>query len=233
MNRCQIDARVVRKVAVVVADQRKLAGHLDSRAGEHVQQSERASVVACQHRGRQRRFGEHCAGRGRPGLLVVCAGNHFGVGREAVVAHRSAVGAATVGRSGIGAAVDMVDVAVTELDEVAHRLPNPLGIVGAHRRQVVGRFSEAPPDDHHGNPVRQRLQVCDTGRRAKQDQASAAVAQQRIDRHRLVAIRKVRRQQHLVADAFSGGIDPGNQLGLEELTNVHQYPERAAASPRQ
>ncbi len=155
VNCGQIDARVVRQAAVVVADQRKFAGHLDSCAGEHVEQSECTSVVAGEDCGRQRAFGEHRTGSDGAGLLVVRAGNHFGVARESVIAHRGAVGATTIGGSGVRAPVDMVDVAVAELDEIAHRLAHPLRIIGAHRRQVLsrrGRGAARRPPRERGRP---------------------------------------------------------------------------------
>jgi hypothetical protein len=59
------------------------------------------------------------------------------------------------------------------------------------------------------------------------------VAQQRFHRHRFVSVVQVRRQEHLVAQFLGCRVDPGDEFGFEELSDVHQNSQRAAATTRE
>jgi len=104
-------------------------------------------VVGCEDgrrlgRSRQQRLGSHDTA----GFRVVTAGDSDVLGKT-VLAHRLVVTAATAAGSGIWSAVDVRDVAVTEVDEV---LDGQFGSDPVVDRDDVDA-NHLAPDDYYGH----------------------------------------------------------------------------------
>jgi hypothetical protein len=217
-DRGEVDGGQLGDRRVVVAGDRAVAGHPDSRLTQRVDDAQGAVVVVRAHRGGEPLAPEQIGGGAVTVALGVAAGDYAHVIAEAVPPHRGPVALPSLGGDGLAAAVHVDDVLVAETGQVVddERLAAVVG--GPHHIDVAEVHPASHQDQRQlagqvGQPRRGQL-------RAEQDHGLAAEAQQRLDGAVLVVRGGDQGRHDLVAGLGRGSLDVLGQLGLERVADV-------------
>ena len=140
---------------------------------------------------------------------------------QAAPAHRGPVAAASGGGDRPGAAVDVQDPAVSEVDQVVDGQAHPLVVRGAD--DVDGRVLGLPADRDDREPSGEHGDGA-VGR--QEDRRLAAEVQQRLHRLPLVPARGQRGEDELVVGLLGRDVQPVEQLQVEPAGHAEDHADQ-------